>query len=138
MMKRYFFEGAQEKGDPGKRPEDDKGDGREKDDNFSVINNCFMIFGGPAAYDSWCQRKLEHQEVCATKPATPAFIGWSGSAITFDCDDHPDHIPQPGRYFLVLDPIIGNTRLTKVLMDGGSGLNIMYAKTLDAMRISRT
>ena len=26
--------------------------------------------------------------------------------------------------------------LTKVLMDGGSGLNIMYAKTLDAMGIN--
>jgi hypothetical protein len=37
---------------------------------------------------------------------------------------------------LVVDPIIGNTRLTKVLMDGGSGLNIMYAETLDAMKIS--
>ena len=29
-------------------------------------------------------------------------------------------------------------RLTKILMDGGSGLNIMYAKTLDEMGIDRT
>jgi hypothetical protein len=28
--------------------------------------------------------------------------------------------------------------LTKVLMDGGSGLNIMYTETLDAMGISQT
>ena len=28
-------------------------------------------------------------------------------------------------------------RLTKVLMDGGSGLNIMYAERLDAMGIDR-
>ena len=28
-------------------------------------------------------------------------------------------------------------RLTKVLMDGGSGLNIMYAETLNAMGIDR-
>ena len=26
----------------------------------------------------------------------------------------------------------------KVLMDGGSGLNIMYAKTLDVMAVDRT
>jgi len=39
---------------------------------------------------------------------------------------------------LVVDPIIGTKRLTKVLMDGGSGLNIMYAKTLDAMGIDRS
>ena len=29
-------------------------------------------------------------------------------------------------------------QLTKVLMDGGSGLNIMFAKTLDATGIDRS
>ena len=38
----------------------------------------------------------------------------------------------------MVDPIIGTKRLTKVLMDGGSGLNIMYAKTLGAMGIDRS
>ena len=38
----------------------------------------------------------------------------------------------------MVDPIIGMKRLTKVLMDGGSGLNIMYAKTLNAMDIERS
>ena len=33
----------------------------------------------------------------------------------------------------MVDSIIRTKRLTKVLMDGGSGLNIMYAKTLDTM-----
>ena len=37
----------------------------------------------------------------------------------------------------MVDPIIGMKQLTKVLMDGGSGLNIMYAETLDAMGIDR-
>jgi hypothetical protein len=31
--------------------------------------------------------------------------------------------------------IMGTTCLTKVLMDGGSGLNILYASTLDKMGI---
>jgi hypothetical protein len=137
MMKHYFSRGAQGKGDLGKRPEEDKGDGREKD-NFSIINNYFMIFGGPAANDSRRQHKLERQEVYAAKPAMPAFLDWFRSAITFDHDDHPDRVSQLDRYLLVVDPIIGNTRLTKVLMDRGSGLNIMYAKTLDAMGISQT
>ncbi|XP_066354797.1 uncharacterized protein [Miscanthus floridulus] len=44
---------------------------------------------------------------------------------------------HPGRYLLVVDPIVGTTRLTKVLMDGGSGLNIMYVETLDAMGVDR-
>jgi hypothetical protein len=33
---------------------------------------------------------------------------------------------------------VGTKRLTKVLMDGGSGLNIMYAETLDAMGLNRS
>jgi hypothetical protein len=40
-----LLQGAQGKGDASKRSEDNKGDDREKDDNFPVINNCFMIFG---------------------------------------------------------------------------------------------
>ena len=35
----------------------------------------------------------------------------------------------------MVDPIVSTKWLTKVLMDGGSGLNIMYTKTLDAMGI---
>ena len=38
----------------------------------------------------------------------------------------------------MVDLIVGPKRLTKVLMDGGSGLNIMYAKMLDEMGIDRT
>ena len=42
---------------------------------------------------------------------------------------------RPGCYPLVVDPIVRKKHLTKVLMDGGSGLNILYVDTLDAMRI---
>ena len=42
---------------------------------------------------------------------------------------------QPGCYPLVVDPIVHKKRLTKVLMDGGNGLNILYVTTLNAMRI---
>ena len=38
----------------------------------------------------------------------------------------------------MVDPIVGPKRLTKVLMDGDSGLNIMYAKMLDEMGVDRT
>ena len=72
------------------------------------------------------------------QPATPPFLWWSESAITFDQTDHPESILQPGWYPLMVNPIIDTKRLSKVLMDGGSGLNIMYAKTLDEMGIDRT
>ena len=35
----------------------------------------------------------------------------------------------------MVDPVVGGTRLTKVPMDGGSGLNILYDETLREMGI---
>ena len=38
----------------------------------------------------------------------------------------------------MVDPIVGMKWLTKVLMDVGSNINIMYAELLDAMGIDRS
>jgi hypothetical protein len=67
--------------------------------------------------------------------AAPVYLDWSDKPITFDHGDHPDCVPSPGKYPLVVDPVIGNTRLTKVPMDGGSSLNIIYAETLGLLEI---
>ena len=72
------------------------------------------------------------------KLATPPFLRWSESAITFDRTDHAESVPHSRRYSLMVDPIVGPKRLTKVLMNGGSGLNIMYAKTLNEMGVDQT
>ena len=64
---------------------------------------------------------------------TPSYLKWSRTAITFDQSDHPTHIATPRRQALVVDPVVEGTRLTKVLMDGGSGLNLLYADTLKGM-----
>jgi hypothetical protein len=76
------------------------------------------------------QHKRERHEVLAAERAPPSFLNWSEDAITFSCEDHPNHIPNTGQYPLVVDPVIGNVRFSKVLMDGGSSLNILYAHTL--------
>jgi hypothetical protein len=39
---------------------------------------------------------------------------------------------------MVHSPLVSTTHLTKVLMDGGSSLNILYANTLDKMGIPRS
>jgi hypothetical protein len=59
MTKRYFSGSAKGKGNQRQKPGEDKGEGGEKDDGFPIVNNCFMIFGGPVAYDTKRQRKLE-------------------------------------------------------------------------------
>jgi hypothetical protein len=63
--------------------------------------------------------------------ATPEYLRWSESPITFDRTDHPDCIPKPGRFPLIVDLVVRTTQLTKALMDGRSGLNLMYLDTFD-------
>ena len=94
-----------------------------------------MIFGGSNAIHSKRQHKVCYREACAAEMAVPSFLSWPDSPITFDQRDHPSHVARPGRYPLIVDPIVRKKRLTKVLMDRGSGLNILYVDTLDAMRI---
>ena len=83
-------------------------------------------------------QKLTAQEINAITPATPKYLKWSEAPITFGRADHPNHVPHPGCYPLVLDPIIRTVKLNRVLIDGGSGLNILFAKTLDDMKIPRS
>ena len=97
-----------------------------------------MIFGRSDTIHSKCQHKVCYKEACATESAIPSLLSWSDSPITFYHRDHPSHIARLGRYLLVVDPIIRKKCSTKVLMDGGNGLNILYVDTLDAMRIPRS
>ena len=97
-----------------------------------------MIFGGSDAIWSKRQHKVRYREACAAETAIPFFLSWSESLITFDPRDHPSHVARLGHYLLIVDPIVHKKRLTKVLMDGGSALNILYIGTLDAMRIPQS
>jgi hypothetical protein len=81
------------------------------------------------------QRKRERHKVLTAEKAPPSFLDWLEDAITFSREDHSNRIPNPGQYPLVVDPVIGNARLSKVLMDGGSSLNILYAHTLRLLGI---
>jgi hypothetical protein len=40
----------------------------------------------------------------AVSPATPEYLKWSEVPITFDCNNHPDFVPKPGRYLSSLAP----------------------------------
>jgi hypothetical protein len=45
---------------------------------------------------------------------------------------HPDCIPKPRRFPLIVDPLVRMTQL----MDGGSGLNLMYLDTFKGLGLS--
>jgi hypothetical protein len=97
-----------------------------------------MIFRGSPARPSRRHEKLIWREVMNGDVEKPSYLKWSEVPITFDRKDHPDTIPQPGSYPLVVAPLFKTRRIHKVLMDGGSGINVLYASTLDDMGIPRS
>jgi hypothetical protein len=71
-------------------------------------------------------------------PTTPEYLKWSEVPITFEHSDHPDFVLKPRRYPLIVIPIIKNVKLNRVLIDGGSSLNILFLKTFDQMGLYRS
>ena len=76
------------------------------------------------------ERKRALRDVYALEPIAPKFNPWSSCTITFNCRDHPTSIRHGGFTALVLDPNIDGFHLTRVLMDGGSSLNLLYLDTV--------
>jgi hypothetical protein len=135
LLRCYFNKPNPSVDDDKKRSPGDKGD--DNDEEFLEVHNCFMIFGGPTTNLSARQQKQERTYVFSVEVAASVYLDWLAKVITFDQDDHPDYIPNLGKYPLIVDPVIDNTRLTKVLMDGGTNLNIIYDETLELMGINK-
>ncbi|KAK1665990.1 hypothetical protein QYE76_054149 [Lolium multiflorum] len=78
-------------------------------------------------------------EVNTVMPPVPQYLNWSEQAITFDRRDTPAVLPKPGSYAMVLDPTIGTSRrsvrFSRVLIDGGSSINILYRDTAHKLGI---
>jgi hypothetical protein len=133
MLRRHFHK-AGPPAEGGRARDDDKKEDHQATE-FPEVRDCFMIYGGQAANASARHHKQERREVYSVKVAAPVYLDWSDKPITFDQADHPDRVPSPGKYPLVVDPVIGDVRLTKILMDGGSSLNIIYAEALGLLRV---
>jgi hypothetical protein len=77
-------------------------------------------------------------EIMSVEPAAPRPLRWLGVPISFSHDDQWTSFSEPGKFPLVLDPVVAEVRLTKVLIDGGSGLNLIFASTLRKMGLDFT
>ena len=73
-------------------------------------------------------------EVCQITAINP----WNDTAITYNASDEPQFRTVRAPAAFVLSPIVDGFRLTKVLMDGGSGLSLIYEETLNKMEIYRS
>ena len=62
--------------------------------------------------------------------ANPSYHPWSEVPITFSRADQWADIPYTGCFPLVLDATIQKVLFRKVLIDGGSALNLLFARAL--------
>lgn len=89
-------------------------------------------------------RRINHQRYSTPTKGCPIgglhgrssilrYVRWLELTIMFDLNNHPTSIPQPSRCPFAVIPIVDTKKLTKVLMDGSIGLNIMYVQMVDVM-----
>jgi hypothetical protein len=72
----------------------------------------------------------------SSPPATTEYLQWSDQPVRFSRADHSRKVPRPGHVPMVLKAQIGEYDIGRVFMDAGSGINLIYARTLKAMCIS--
>jgi hypothetical protein len=94
-----------------------------------------VLFGGLPTRRS---QKATRREVLNIEPAVPTPLRWSEVPITFSHADQWTSFSEPGRFPLVLKPIVAGSRLNKVLINAGSGLNVLFTKTLKKMKLDIT
>jgi hypothetical protein len=97
-----------------------------------------VIFRGDEEFSSRREQKLQLREFMSVEPAVPRPLRWSEVPISFSQDDQWTSFSEPGKFPLVLDPVVAEVKLTRVLIDGGSGLNLIFAIMLRKMGLDLT
>jgi hypothetical protein len=72
----------------------------------------------------------------SSPPATTEYLQWSDQPVRFSRVDHSRKVPRTGHSPMVLKAQTGGYDIERVFMDAGSGINLIYARTLKAMCIS--
>ena len=98
-------------------------------------NNTVLIVFETFASNNRRKRALR---VLAEVSHVAAVNPWNDTAITFNASNEPQFRIVRAPATLVLSPIVDGFRLTKELMDGGSGLNLIYEETLNKMEIDKS
>jgi hypothetical protein len=56
--------------------------------------------------------------------------------MTFSRADQWLNFDHPGKYPLLVDPVIRESQVKKVLVDGGSSINVTFPRTLQALGVA--
>jgi hypothetical protein len=118
--------------------DDDRGDQAHNAKFQDASKTVNVIFGGDGDFGSRQEQKLLLREIMSVELEAPRPLRWSEVPISFSRDDQWTSFSEPGKFPLVLDPVVAEVRLIKVLIDGESGLNLIFAGTLKKMGLDFT
>jgi hypothetical protein len=118
--------------------EDDQGDKSHNTKFQDASKTIYVIFGGDEEISSRREQKLLLREIMSVEPAVPRPLQWLEVPISFSRDDQWTSFLKPDKFPLVLDLVVAEVKLTRVLIDGGSGLNLIFASTLRKMGLDLT
>jgi hypothetical protein len=94
-----------------------------------------VIFGGHGTQENKRQQKLNDRQILVATTGPPAPYRWSEHSITFAREDQWLNFDHPGKYPLLVDPVIRESRVKKVLVDGGSSINVTFPRTLKGLGV---
>ena len=113
---------------PKKKQDKDDEDDKKDPDGFQQQQNVVNVIFGDPNFSKRAQ-KLLLREILSVEPAIQRLLKYSKVPITLSREDQWTSFSEPGKFPLVLYPVVQGSKLTRVLIDGGSGLNLIFAST---------
>jgi hypothetical protein len=133
--------------DDGPRCDGDDDDDDEQDRNpchqyVNPTKTVHSIFGRKVSLESkreckllkWAYLSVVNTDDLISDPSLPA---WSHHEISFSRVDWWVAILEPSHFPLILDPCINSIRFERVLVDGGSSINILFHSSLLALKLTQ-
>ena len=71
------------------------------------------------------------------KVIDPKYLNWTEHPMTFSKANQWADIPYPGYFPIILDTLIRGVHFHKVLIDGGSTLNILFVGSLEELGLKK-
>jgi hypothetical protein len=95
-----------------------------------------VIFGGHGSQESKRQQKLNDRQILVAAIGPLAPYRWSEQPITFTRADQWLNFDHPGKYPILVDPVIREIWVKKVLVDRVSSINITFPRTLQGLGVT--
>jgi hypothetical protein len=95
-----------------------------------------VIFGGHGVRENRRQSKLTNWQVLVATNSALATYRWSEHTISFSQAGQWLNFDHPDMYPLLVEPVTRERRVKKVLVDGGSSINVTFPRTLQTLGVS--